>query len=234
MGEQPTETERRLTVAALDMGVTSTASCTFIDLVTSSEVPKGSAYRACPDGMSSIVELLHRQTLSVLFSQAFLHLGSLRDSNPDAGFSEVVEAGITGVLAGLKDAPWTGEVLWRNRDDATAYLLRRSAGGIYSRLVGFASWCAANRKADAKIAKELSESLVWEVLTLAVSQLSNEPGKSPNWPPKMGPELRRLVLRFASDLGLEGERAPGPFLPHDLFLVDQPGQLAQLGHTVSA
>lgn len=224
-GRPPTKLERQLVDAAIAMNVTTAASCAFVELVRSSEVQKGSAYRACPAGMVGVVELLQSDTVRVIFTKAFEALAELRDQpdGADANFATVVETGINAVLCALSDARWTGEVLWQDRNAITSYLLRRGEGDIYSRLVGFATWCASNRGAPPAAARKGAEALVWEVLTAAVAALSPHPGERPQWPVEVGEKLRKLVGRFADDLNL-AEELPPPFFPGDLF-TDHPGTL---------
>ena len=105
-----------------------------------------SAYRYFPNGVESLVDFFHRTTLLAIVSGVKNRTCKLPTS---VEFRVAVDEGVRGGLDALASVPWTSEILPRNRDMLTGYLLSRDPGGILGVLSDYAARCAANFGSDA-------------------------------------------------------------------------------------
>lgn len=212
---RPGGPEARLIESALDLFARRPyREVLFRDVIQRSGVNRATAYRLHPGGLDSLIESIHRATVHHILETTLAYVTGV----PSTRYQDVLRAGIAGALRGLTEAPWTGSVLWRDRDLLTAYLLNRGDGTVFSTLAHFASWCATKRGADEAVVYPFAEEVVWEVFAAALRGLSDHPNEPPDWPADTSdPRLIRVVNRFIRQSGVSRGSQSGPILATDLF-----------------
>jgi AcrR family transcriptional regulator len=196
---------RRLADAAIaEFGEHGLVESLFPRICTRAKVSRATGYRLFPGGIESVVRLLHAETVAEVVRSVGRHTRRL---GRDVSFSDAVEAGVQGVAEALRSTPWVRDVLGRDRNLMTSYLLNREPGGILAVLAEYAAACAATfGEGVVANASEAAEQFVWNVFSRLLAELPpSAPGQP--WPDPdhlWNEAMQTDVQRFVVEVGLVG------------------------------
>lgn len=161
----------------------------FSEVVRLGGVSKATAYRLFPGGIDSLIQYLHIRTLLTIVRCIRERTAPLQG---EVRFEHAVQAGLCGVVQGLRTAPFTATVLRRSRDLMNGYLLSSEPGGILNVLADYTARCAVGFGSKEPDVRQSSRALVGAVFGELVATFPAADDERA-WPDPDSAEMERIL-----------------------------------------